>query len=84
MSDLSYRFTLTIMMTYKTLSESAGASCISSKVASTHWTAGTRAASGTMAKPSTRTAADCIRAAKSRVPIGILSIVLVVSLMERP
>jgi hypothetical protein len=70
------------MMTYKTLSESAGA-CYIQYMEMTYWTAGTKAASGTMAKPSTRTAADCIRAAKSRVPMGILSIVLFVSLMER-
>lgn len=42
----------------------------------TYCTAGTKAPNGTMANPSTRTAADCIKAASNLVPTGMLSIVL--------
>jgi len=66
------------MITYKTLDGKLNCPPRQGMDA-THWTAGTRAAKGTIAKPSTRIAADCIRAAKSLVPTGILSIVLLMS-----
>lgn len=50
----------------------------------TYWTAGTRAGNGTIANPSVRIAADCISAASSRVPTGMLSIVLVHQEMPTP